>query len=459
MLTLIFTCIYCSHFFWNEYDYNQHWCLAIRHQNNSFECFLCRIKYQNLKDLRKHQNLIHTTSAVEEEKNAGVFCKLCLHIISSRQGLECLLCRKNFQNKKTFKKHKMFVHSGTFPFAVAKKLIYQCNLCIQTFMSLAGFKQHINWIHLFQKTLNKFECYLCRVTFTQKRYLTHHKCIHTKLAKYPCGYCNKAFLLPNILHRHIQIHFKNNFTCFLCRKTFHSIIFLNSHRQKMHLNIYRAKWNCSVCFDRFRNRKCLTKHETRCQKRNFVNLTCFVCFITFADQKNLNCHNQMYHNNLFFECFLCRHKFTRQLDLKSHFNSLHIKYLPLSKGKLQNSTRQLTESKFYCVNCSDNFINRTLFNRHLTKCRRKSSVFNLQCKSPESFGLLSNVTRSGKQALKPKHFNRELNALTNTPTSWPFNKDVPREGNYECFLCRRIYRHKYDLSKHTKYQHAHKSSK
>ena len=77
---------------------------------------------------------------------------------------------------------------------------------------------------------NLYTCKFCDKTFSCKKYLTNHSCVHSGLKPFICDFCNKSFRKRMHLVEHVRIHTgEKPYCCHICNKPFSRKFYLTKH--------------------------------------------------------------------------------------------------------------------------------------------------------------------------------------------------------------------------------------
>ena len=115
----------------------------------------------------------------------------------------------------------------------------------------------------------KYECHVCKSTFSLQRLLNRHLNTHSFHKRYQCSYCDKGFNDTFDLKRHVRTHTGiKPFKCNLCDKAFTQRCSLEAHKTRVHGVIYqygfrerRAKlFVCEDCGETFQDSGDYMKH-------------------------------------------------------------------------------------------------------------------------------------------------------------------------------------------------------
>ncbi|XP_028155630.1 gastrula zinc finger protein XlCGF57.1 isoform X2 [Diabrotica virgifera virgifera] len=245
---------------------------------------------------------------------------------------KCDVCKKKFNNKILFNKHKRIHEDNAF----------KCMTCSLSFSRKLNLKAHLT-THLENKD-KKFECKECNKFFVFEYLLKKHELRHSNVKPFPCTSCDKGCLTAESLKRHMRTHDKNYtkcYTCYVCNKSFAYPSFLAEHMknhtgEKPHI--------CNVCGKGFRQSGALHFHEKihtgdkpfpcRVCKENFMSrsqltihlrshtgekpFTCSTCNKSFASKTMLATHERIHTGEKPYTCKICDKSFSQSCTLLVH---------------------------------------------------------------------------------------------------------------------------------------------
>lgn len=203
---------------------------------------------------------------------------------------------------------------------------------------------------------DRFDCYLCQAQLSGNfLFLKHFAAIHPKQeVKYQCYVCKNYVKKYRSYTRHLESHVEKRFECDVCNQKFSQKITLMTHLSS-HSNV--KQFECIECNLKFKQNSSLFKH--RKQKHSSEVPTCQECSRTFVNKDTYLQHLKSKHNqeSKDIACSQCDKKFASKSALAYHTLSNH------SKGDIQ---------EVKCDNCSEEFKNKIILNRHKKKCAGKS---------------------------------------------------------------------------------------
>ena len=195
------------------------------------------------------------------------------HLLSTTKQYIC----KAWKCQKAFSKPSLLLRHSLVHYKAATS--FQCNLCSKMFSQNTSLQKH----------LKKFVCDKERVKVLDKTPLSLSKdLINTKSdqvtlngeatisGKNMCIYCDKNFLKPSDLKRHIRIHTnERNFKCTKadCSKAFKLKNTLNRHL----VTHEKSTFTCKVCSSNYKSHKVLQNH-----------MKLHSCRWSFQEPNNLN---------------------------------------------------------------------------------------------------------------------------------------------------------------------------
>lgn len=278
--------------------------------DNSYFCNTCERVFQTLDSLKIHRQ-VHV-------KQSTYVCNFCYqsfrsihqlnvhnqqHIVEKR--FDCLICQNRSTSASSLDSHQCRRD--------AQKL-FHCIECEKCFTIQYELKKHMIK-HTNQKT---YSCPICVKTFSRQGSLHVHQRLHTDPEpRYECDLCDKRFHWNSNLKSHRRSHFRKRFQCRICRKSFSNQFLLDAHGQH-HLH---EKWyECVWCKKIYLNRYKLNYHMKNVHA-NFASFQCKQCKETFKTSIQLRSHHFTHIGEKPFRCRDCDKSFLTQHNLKLHENT------------------------------------------------------------------------------------------------------------------------------------------
>ncbi|XP_054718342.1 transcription factor IIIA-like isoform X2 [Uloborus diversus] len=190
--------------------------------------------------------------------------------------------------------------------------------CEAILKSKETLRKHVDIIHR-RKKAKTYECTICDASFNKHSWLQKHTYRHTGIKPYLCPVenCNKRFLVPNKLRKHMTVH--NGYTCTEtdCKRNFSTWSLYVKHFKVYHPVVHK----CGTCDKVFSTAPNLRSHEVLHNNEREV----FICpkpYCTrfYFAKRNLNFHIKSYHDKRPFTCTneLCQKSFPTEALLSSH---------------------------------------------------------------------------------------------------------------------------------------------
>ncbi|XP_033322804.2 uncharacterized protein LOC117218488 [Megalopta genalis] len=167
--------------------------------------------------------------------------------------------------------------------------------------------------------------------------------------KYKCKFdgCDKAFVRPSRLLRHIRLHTGEK--CYKCTHPGCDKAYTNSSHLKRHVethNLIKKTYKCPECLLFLSDRYSLKRHYNR-KHRDRDKLTCKECNLTFTKKYQLATHMSV-HTGELHKCDQCNKSFTNFRQYKRH-NKSHQEGTKTYPCTVSGCTDVFTKWRQYCV--------------------------------------------------------------------------------------------------------------
>jgi KRAB domain-containing zinc finger protein len=302
--------------------------MPFRWLKSSYRCFYCYDIFQEVADLKNHQE-VHTGDEIKQQTmnnyweqvvfldTSDVSCKLCsekigdlyelIDHLTSQHGVDynkdvgvcmvafnlgnvnvtCLTCGAAFY---TF--GPLLFHTTREHKVLSSATAILCDVCGQHFKDSYLLKLHFKTVHENSGVL----CMECGEKFeTSAKLKTHQKNQHDMEKSYKCLVCAEIFQSNYKRSRHMAIEHKTRqeIKCLHCPKTFVFRSMMMTHLRDTHLKMRNHV--CGVCGWKAFNSNRLKNHMYKHSGEK--NFRCDVCQKSFSTKKIMKAHLSRMHTN------------------------------------------------------------------------------------------------------------------------------------------------------------------
>lgn len=468
-------CNVCGKYFMRNFDLRRH--KAKIHNESGYRCALCNAVFMSKIGVEKHQ-----LKCIKNEKNQGniiefecdycnIKCKKKFNLVMHMQSkhnpdaktFKCKYCKKVIWKTSEIQRHRCVESASkvshtnpglTDPFESLNDL-YQSSVpemktepSVNSIAHSTGIDMRptlINQLNptgsqtiIFPETsiqsndqLVRPECTICKKDFYSKFDLQRHNITHHNGSGYRCNSCNAILVTKIGWEKHqskCNTIFKKKVStyvgeigiptvqgpdgrieCELCGKSLANLKSLRKHMAFIHV---ASKYQCNFCKSMFLTRRGLVKHDqAKCHLHKYE---CKFCKASFYRNSNLKLHILYRHspNVKRFRCKPCRKEFFDESKFKTH------QCKSIIKGE-----------RFKCGVCGEIAENRVAIREH--KIRAHSAPDSLFC---------NKCTRYYPDAVSLANHENNCTLLIPKQNSGKF---------WQCFMCAKTFRKKWDLNNHT----------
>ena len=316
-----------------------------------FPCSKCSLKFNTLRDLRKHSCLAN----LECVRNNIVKFELPKENDVSKYDLKMTTqfhqsltdddshCTGSTQDNKVELKQNILL----------KKKQWLCSSegCGIFFNSKKVLNRHKLEEHGIEGELSI--CSICKFESPNVHSLARHMAVHTVERNFSCDECGEKFKYERSIGKHKMMHqriLQKNLVCQIgdCKEAFKNKRQFHHHQRKDHRDFKkRSNSICKICDFDSRSKNNLARHMVKHTKEK--QYMCHECDKSFAWENGLINHVKIHKNIYDYECDQCNKKFRQKGTLKVHKIVKHDKIYP-----------------FICPTCGEGFPSLTVHKRHMS---------------------------------------------------------------------------------------------
>lgn len=316
-------CEYCGRLFFSRVDYEPH--VRTHTGDKPHVCPTCGFRAITKDNLKRHID--------KEHEHITYPCRECSFVASTRtqlwnhtmkhkglKGLECPLCRRQFDSIKELKSHAQVAHPNSNTEELDKILSYKhkahgklgrrsykCPHCDKVFLRASSELQKHMWIH---EGIKPFKCPVCAYACRSKNNLQAHMLRHSKDKPFLCGDCGRAYKSKTALRWHVRSHDGKLFKCDKCPYEASQRSHLKRH---METHDVIKKYVCSECKFSANTLGFLKVHYARFHKDVNINDLPALGSAPIEISGDVDT----------FKCLSCDYLFGNLTDLKRHLKTRH----------------------------------------------------------------------------------------------------------------------------------------
>lgn len=313
------------------------------------KCTFCEESFDNLKQMRQHMNLSHSSEMEKEKTYKRRLARQARIGLQLKKSLEekivlCKICDQSFRNINELRFHLNF-HCDA---ETLKNLDFSSKLFLFENEELND-SEESNLMHTLIEKLERrnFEnCYQILSREGHELDLSDSDSDTEPMHEYVCSKCNATFNKSKEILEHVEMHhdlviFQEK--CEKCMKQFPCKILLDRHLRKNCQNTSK-QFECVTCSWKFRWPESFEIHQKIYHEDERRKFCCNICNKFFQRAEHLQRHQTIHNPNAKkFECPKCKRLFKRKDNLSVHM-------------KIHEPNREV-KSEFLCTFCGKSFSN------------------------------------------------------------------------------------------------------
>lgn len=309
-----YNCNICGNEFKKEGNLKRHMRVHLSKQSLSggSDCQVCKLTFQNNKDLTYHTQVVHSQDLALKCCECGCFRPVTEN--SQSKPFKCEGCAGNIINQLLPQHQQQVLYPQQVPPVPVHNPIPLHSQSSSTTIRNNAYNieritdgtSNVNDAHLKLKLTKvsptkayssvehrpakPYKCVDCHKGFSHSSTLAMHKKLHSGDYKYMCEYCDKTFMLNEYYTRHIRVHTKEKpYKCDVCGKCFSQSNTLTQHRRT---HTGEKPYKCDLCGRHFSVRDYLNKHvRTHTGEKPYI---CHVCDKKYSQASGLRAHQKQH---------------------------------------------------------------------------------------------------------------------------------------------------------------------
>ena len=360
-----------------------------RWYNQSFACRYCNASFKTLKKFIEHQIEKHRTDATVSHQSKETRTKQDLpQPVASSDAANspciqksrpvCNECGNSYQNMRNLRRHQQDKHS-------IFTNTYYCQHCNHFFATALTLRRHQHKIHPEHSNLGKSSSYICNVcnaVFTRQDLLLRHKKTYHLIPSqhhHKCEVCGKYIVGKGNLRKHQRcrhginssIHdvfnkfassgsnthqmessvASSDYCCDTCGKRYVKLHNLKKHKLAVH-----CTYKCKMCDKSYTSlsilrQHCTKKHKYASSKRKSMS----TCKDYSAPTPNDHSKSVISADNI---CKICGERYGSLSCLERHQNMVYANNNTTIKDKVESQ-------QFTCSVCSNRYMSKRSLRRHI----------------------------------------------------------------------------------------------
>ena len=441
-----FPCIYCGEVYEDEYECEKHK-HRVHNKKRLYKCYQCNVYFKHRTELSDHWRN-HEQSASHPAIAGRMLTPPYDGVKQEAPSPYNDADDFDFDGMAEQKPFKMEHVETTRRKRPPGEKRYKCDKCDKAFVYPGSLEKHM-------RTHKVFQCKICLESFNGRGAFLTHTRTHRSHITYKCEYCGKSFVHHGKWLSHMKVHSSEKpFQCNECNESFVDKLTLSNHMEEAHGDL--KPYKCEHCNKSFARKAYLAVHlRVHSGEKPFKCNYCGKAFSTFS---TLTTHVRLHTGEKPYKCFVCNKAFIQKSQFYYH-SRIHTGEKPFKCDQCEKSYRDKEtlvehtrihtgEKPYQCDQCDKAFSARSALSTHRMIHNSPDRPHQcVKCKKTFIFKSALNIHMRIHME-KPYRCNICKRTFTTSPDLKQHARLHSKEKPYKCNQCSKSFFTKYMLDNH-----------